>query len=71
MQTLGNFNAVLSSAAELSLDEQETLVHILQKRIHERRRQQLIKDVEEARAEYSRGEAKPATVEEIMREIAS
>ena len=63
------FSEILDAASGLSLDEQETLLHILQHRIAERNRAQLVRDIAEARAEFSSGGTKPASVKEIMDEV--
>jgi hypothetical protein len=64
-----SFGEVLESADALSLDEQESLVSILQRRLREQRRDELVKAVEEARAEFKRGRCRPATVNEILKKI--
>jgi hypothetical protein len=65
------FADILDAAANLSADEQETLLEILHRRLAERKRAQLICDVEEARAEFRNGDARPASVGEIMGEAGS
>ena len=64
-----NFSEILDAADELSVDEQETLLEILQRRIAERNRARLVRDVAEARAEFANGQARPASVREIMDEV--
>jgi hypothetical protein len=63
-----SFADILDAAGNLSADEQETLLEILRRRLAERKRAQLIHDVEEARAEFGDGQARPASVSEIMDE---
>ncbi len=65
------FGDVLEAAEKLSLDEQETLIEILRRRAIERRRDRLAKDIKEAEKEYREGKCKPASVDEIMKEILS
>lgn len=65
------FNEILSAVEELSLEEQDTLIVILSRRLVERRRRQLIGDIREARAEYDAGLAVPTSPNEIMQEILS
>jgi hypothetical protein len=65
------FDQALDAVERLTLDEQETLADIVRKRIAERRRQQILEDIHESRRELAEGKAKPATVDEIMREILS
>ena len=68
---MATFNEVLESVEELSLEEKNILVEILQKRLIEQRREQLFNEVTEAIEEYESGKLKPMTVDEIMKEIRS
>ena len=70
MQTM-ILSEVLEAADQLSLEEQEYLINILRKRMIERRRMELAKDIEEAREEFKKGHCQPATPSEIMEEILS
>jgi hypothetical protein len=63
------FSEILDAANGLSLDEQETLLDILQHRIAERNRAQLVRDVGEGRVEFANGDVKPTTVKDIMDEV--
>lgn len=63
------FAGVLESAGKLSLDEQETLVDILHRRLIAERHAQVVQEVREAREEFGRGECKATTADELMREI--
>jgi hypothetical protein len=63
------FAEVVECAHNLSQDEREELVRILQSGLREERRAQILADVEEGRKEYESGACKPASVEEIMRKI--
>jgi hypothetical protein len=65
------FHKVLGDVVRLSLDEQETLVNIVRRRLAEARRKQIIADVKEGEKEFAAGVLKPASVSEIMREITS
>lgn len=65
------FGEILEAADRLSEEEQETLLDVLQKRLAERRRGEIVEEVREARAEYERGDAHPTTPDELMREILS
>jgi hypothetical protein len=66
MTTANTFDAVLDAIEQLSPADQEAMLAIVQRRISERKRQELIEAVREAREEHARGEAYPATVDEIM-----
>ncbi len=63
------FGQVLDSADELTLEEQESLVSVLQRRVAERRRAEVIRDVKEAWQEFKTGKVRPATVAEIFKRI--
>lgn len=63
------FGQVLEWADELSPDEQESLVSILQRRLREQRRAELVAAVREARREFSSGRCRPASPSQIMKKI--
>lgn len=65
------FNDVLEAASQLSLDEQESLLDIMNRRISEIRREQLIRDVEQAEKEFEARNYRIVTPDEIMDEILS
>jgi hypothetical protein len=68
---ISTFSEVLQAADKLSLDEKETLIDILKKRLIDHRRAELIKEVQNAEQEYQNGQCRPATPSEIMKEILS
>ena len=63
------FTDVLEAADTLSLDEQETLVDVLRRRLTEHRREQIAREVQQARDEFQAGGCLPVTPEELMKEI--
>jgi hypothetical protein len=69
MQTMISFGEVLEAVDKLSLEEQVSLIDILQRRIIERRRAELAEDIQEARKDFEEGRSKPATPSELMDEI--
>jgi hypothetical protein len=69
MANLLPFAEVLEAADHLSPDEQEELIAILRRRVAQAARQRLAAEVEEARREFAEGRCRPATTEELMREI--
>lgn len=71
MENAMTFSEVLESADELSLDEQETLMEVLHRRIIEHRRAGLAKEVQNAQQEFKEGKCKPTTPSELMKEILS
>lgn len=64
-----SFGSVLEAADALSLEEKETLIEILRRRVAERQRQSLVEDVREARRDYAAGNCQAATPDEIMQEL--
>ena len=71
MPTLLAFGEVLEAADSLSLDEQETLIDILQRRMIQQRRAELVQDIQSARKEFQSGHCQPATPSQIMKDILS
>ncbi len=65
------FNEVLESADKLSLDEQETLMEVLHRRIIEHRRAELVKEIRDTQQEYQKVRCVPATPSELMKDILS
>ncbi|HSV15871.1 MAG TPA: hypothetical protein VLI90_16530 [Tepidisphaeraceae bacterium] len=65
------FDEVLEAIEHLPVDEQADLLEVVRRRLAERGRRRVIDDIAEARDQFSSGAAKPASVEEIMREIDS
>jgi len=63
------FSDVVDAADGLSVDEQETLVEILRRRIAKRNREALVRDVADARAEFQIGRARTSSVSDIMDEV--
>lgn len=63
------FGELLEAADKLSLDEQEALMEILNKRVIEHRREELVKDIQNAQKEFKEGSCKPAAPSELMTEI--
>ncbi len=66
-----SFGDVLEAADNLSLDEQETLMDVLNRRVIEHRREELAKDIHNAQKEFEESLCKPATPSELMKEILS
>jgi hypothetical protein len=69
MEKHTTFAEVLEAADTLTIDEQETLVEILHRRVTELRRAELAKDIAAAREELQSGGCRPAEPDQLMREI--
>jgi hypothetical protein len=65
------FAEAVQAATKLSLEEQETLVEILRRRMVEQRRAELAKDIQEAQQEFQSGGCQPVTPEQLMGEVLS
>ncbi|OFV98686.1 MAG: hypothetical protein A3H28_04480 [Acidobacteria bacterium RIFCSPLOWO2_02_FULL_61_28] len=65
------FGEIVEAADELTIEDQETLLTILKNRLRDRRRAELVKEIQEARKEFEEGRCRPATPDELMREISS
>jgi hypothetical protein len=63
------FSDVVDATDNLSVEEQETLVEILRRRIAERNRADLACDVADARAEFRAGNTQTSSVDDIMGEV--
>ncbi len=63
------FIQILEAADRLQLEDQEDLIRILQNRLRDSRRAELIKDVQEAQQEFALGQCQPVTPEQLMEEL--
>jgi hypothetical protein len=69
--TQTTFAEILEAADQLPLEDQENLIDILQNRLRDGRRANLVKDVQEAQKEFAEGKCQPVTPEQLMEEILS
>jgi predicted AAA+ superfamily ATPase len=65
------FGDVLEAVDELPLEEQETLIEVVRRRIIERRREELAREIQDAQKEFQTGHCRPVTPGELMAEILS
>jgi len=63
------FQEVLETVESLPLDEQAMLVEIIQRRVRQHRREQLVKEIAEAREAYQLGDVGRGTVNDLMLEL--
>lgn len=63
------YASTLDAADRLSLEEQEQLAATLRRRIAERRREELVAGVREARTEFTKGRTKPMSAVAIAKLI--
>jgi hypothetical protein len=69
--TIATFGDILEASHQLSIEDQENLVYILQNRLREQKRAKLVKDVQTAQQEFAQGECKPMTPQQLMEEVLS
>lgn len=69
MPTETPFAQVLEAVDRLSLEDQQSVVEILHRRILERRREELAGEIREAEEEFQAGGSQPRSVQELMDEI--
>jgi hypothetical protein len=63
------FQKAIDTVESLPENQQEDLINIIRHRLVDRRRDLLAKNISEAREEYSRGEVKRGTVDDLMKEL--
>ena len=66
---MANLDRVLDEAMDLPLEQQEMLVQILQRRIIERRRDEIATDAAVSLAQFRAGKLKAQTVSEAIAEL--
>jgi hypothetical protein len=69
-QQATTFQEALEIVESLPEDQQEDLIHIIQRRRIERGREELAESIKEARAEHAKGEVTRGTVDDLMQELA-
>jgi len=65
------FGKALEVVDDLTLEEQEALVAIVRRRVIERRREELAREIQVAQEEFLAGNSRPVTPDELMTEILS
>lgn len=62
-------NDIFQSVSSLPLDEQDFIVQIINKRIHEVRRNEIAKRAKEAEHNYNIGKVTSGTVNDLMKKL--
>jgi hypothetical protein len=65
------FADLLEAVDDLSREEKETFLEVLQRRLIEQRREEIAAEIEAARQEFRAGECQAVTADELMKEIVS
>ncbi|MBW4690590.1 MAG: hypothetical protein KME27_02355 [Lyngbya sp. HA4199-MV5] len=63
------FQQAIDLVESLPMDDQAVLVNLIQKRLHQQRRNQLVQEVKAAETEYTQGNAHRGTVAALMAEL--
>lgn len=69
MMKTSAFQQAIESVESLSLEEQEILLDILQKRLHQQRRNNLTQEIRETRQEFTQGKVKFGSVDQFLKEL--
>jgi len=65
------FGEVLEAADQLTLDEKEALINVLNRRVIEERRTELARDIHEADQEFADEKTEVVTPDNLMNELLS
>jgi len=65
------FADLLEAVDNLSREEKETFLEVLQRRLIEQRREEIAVEIETARQEFQAGECQAVTADDLMKEILS
>ena len=71
MRRILAFGEILEVVDTLPLEEQETLIEVMRRRVIERRREELAREVQDAQQEFQAGHCRPVTPDELVAEILS
>jgi hypothetical protein len=71
MAHVQKFADLLDAVDNLSREEKETFLEVLQRRLIEQRREEIAGEIAEARQEFQAGECQAVTAEDLMKEILS
>jgi len=69
METYPTFQEALDTVESLTIDEQTMLIEIIQNRLREQQRQELLKNVAQAEKEYAQGNFRRGSVDDLMAEL--
>ena len=71
MTKVQKFADLLDAVDNLSREEKETFLEVLQRRFIEQRREEIAAEIKEARREFRAKECHPVTADDLMKEIVS
>ena len=68
METYPTFQEALDTVEYLTIDEQTMLIEIIQNSLREQQRQELLKNVAQAEKEYTQGNFRRGSVDDLMKD---
>jgi hypothetical protein len=71
MENAITFGELLEAVAQLSREDQEALVEVLNRRLLEQRRDEIAREIQAAMKEFESGQCREVTPDELMKEILS
>lgn len=69
MQPRGVFDEILDKVEEMDLEDQAMIIDIVRNRYRERRREEILKHVEETLEEHRKGLTSRGSVTDLLREL--
>lgn len=69
MKSDSTFQEALDTVESLSIDEQTMLIEIIQNRLREQRRKELIENVTQSEQDYAQGNFHRGSVDDLMMEL--
>ena len=69
MKTYPTLQEALDTVESLTIDEQTILIEIIQNRLREQQRQELLKNVAQAEKEYTQSNFRRGSVDDLMAEL--
>ena len=69
MKPYPTFQEALDTVESLTIDEQTMLIEIIQNRLREQQRQELLKNVAQSEKEYIQGNFRRGSVDDLMSEL--
>lgn len=71
MENAMSFGDLLEAVAQLSREDQEALMEVLNRRLAEQRREEIAREIQAAVQEFESGKCQEVTPEELITEILS
>lgn len=66
-----SFGDLLEAVAQLSREDQEALIEVLNRRLAEQRRDEIAQEIQAAKKEFESGQCQEVTPDELITEILS